>query len=564
MKDRSQIIQEAARSTHDVCVIGGGASGAGCALDSQLRGFKTILLDAGDFGSGTSTASTKLIHGGLRYLRQAVTELDIAQYRVVRLALAERRLMMDNAPHLSRACEFAVPCYNFFEAVYYDIGVKLYDWLSGDARLGASRFLNRTKSLSRMPGLKGYGLLGTVVYNDGQFDDARYNLALVQSGLSSGAEALNYARLLDFQRNSAGRIVAALIEDRLSRQRFTVSARAFINATGPFSDHVRLLAGIATERIILSRGVHIVLPLPEEFGHAALLIPKTEDGRVIFAIPWQGRLLVGTTETESSLDAELIVTRQEAEFLLRHLNRYVARPFGISDVVSAIAGLRPLVRSGNLRETKKLIRDYEVEVDPASGLISVLGGKWTVYRAMAEDAVNAVQMMLTGRITGSRTRHHALFGAEEDEMSVLSLVGIYNVPRSTIRNLTNKFGGHRKRILNLVQQDPSLAAPIVEGSPHIQAEVVYCAREEMAVSIEDILTRRLGLQFYDWRLAAQAAPLVGNILGRESGWTSARINAETGEYVGRINRYLAALGQPPVSVSDTHRENINDELHRRA
>jgi glycerol-3-phosphate dehydrogenase len=304
--------------------------------------------------------------------------------------------------------------------------------------------------------------------------------------------------------------------------------------------------------------------LPEEFGHAALLIPKTEDGRVIFAIPWQRRLLVGTTETESSLDEELIVTRQEAEFLLRHLNRYVARPFGITNVVSAIAGLRPLVRSGNLRETKKLIRDYEIEVDPASGLISVLGGKWTVYRAMAEDAVNAVQMMLTGRITGSGTRHHALFGAEEDEMSVLSLAGIYNVPGNTIRNLTNKFGGHRKRILNLIQQDPSLAAPIVEGSPHIQAEVVYCAREEMAVSIEDILTRRLGLQFYDWRLAAQAAPLVGNILGRESGWTSARINAETGEYVGRINRYLAALGQPPVSVSDTHRENINDELHRRA
>jgi glycerol-3-phosphate dehydrogenase len=379
-----------------------------------------------------------------------------------------------------------------------------------------------------------------------------------------GGEALNYARLLEFETDPTGRLIAASIEDRLSKQRFRVAARVFINATGPFSDQVRALGGNANERIILSRGVHILLPLPEEFGNEALLIPKTDDGRVIFAIPWQGRLLVGTTETESTLDTQLTVTREEAEFLLRHVNRYLARRFDIEDIVSAIAGLRPLVRSRNSRETKKLIRDYEIEVDRQSGLISVLGGKWTVYRAMAEDAINTVQRLLTGRITDSRTRYHMLFGAEDEDASVEALLAIYHVPRSTIRHITDKFGSRRTRLLDLIRQDGSLISPIIHGSPHIQAEVVYSVREEMAVSVEDILSRRLGLQFYDWCLAAQAAPVVGEILGRELGWSPAQTRSEVSGYVDGINRGLEALGRERVRVTGMHRGNINEELHRRA
>ena len=565
MKHRSEIIKHAASASFDVCVIGGGASGAGCALDSQLRGFKTILLEAGDFGSGTSTASTKLIHGGLRYLEQAVTEFDIAQYRVVRLALRERRLMMHNAPHLSRVCEFVVPCFNWLEAAYYDIGLKLYDWLSGDASLAASHFVAQAKSLNRMPCLKAQGLRGTIVYSDGQFDDARYNLALVQSCVASGGNALNYARVLEFDKDTEGRLLAALIEDRLSKQRFKVSARAFINATGPFSDQMRRLAAAdAKARIRLSRGVHILLPLPKEFGDDALLIPRSDDGRVIFAIPWHGRLIVGTTETESTLDAELIVTREEAEFLLRHLNRYLARPFEVADVVSAIAGLRPLVRSRNARDTKKLIRDYEIEIDSQSGLISVLGGKWTVYRAMAEDAINAVQKALTGRITDSRTRDHILFGAAGNDPGIEDLFAAYRVPRSTIRHLTQKFGSGRTQILGLLRNDPSLVAPILDGAPYIEAEVIYCVREELAVCIEDILSRRLGLQFYDWHLAVQAAPVVGRILARELGWSHSRMQAEIDGYIERIDRCLTELGLKPARVAGIHRGKVNDELHRRA
>jgi glycerol-3-phosphate dehydrogenase len=564
MRPRSEIIQRAAGTAYDVCVIGGGASGAGCALDSQLRGFKTILLDAGDFGSGTSSASTKLIHGGLRYLQQAVREFDIGQYRVVRRALRERRLMMNNAPHLSQPCRFVVPCYSLFEAAYYDAGVKLYDWLSGDASLSSSCFIGRAKTSARMPCLKEKDLFGAVIYSDGQFDAARYNLALVQSSVAEGTDALNYARLVQFRKDSDGRLVAASIEDRLSKEHFTVKARAFINATGPYSDEVRRLAGNTSERIILSRGVHILLPLIGEFGADALLIPRTDDGRVIFAIPWQGRLLVGTTETESTLDAELIVTRQEAEFLLRHLNRYIAKAFHLDDIVSAIAGLRPLIRSRNPRETKKLIRDYEIEIDRSSGLVSVLGGKWSVYRAMAEDAIDAVQKLLTGRITDSRSGNHRLYGAEDQDTNLDTLLAMYQINRSTIRHLTQKFGGQRTRILDLIRHDPSLASPLVDGSPHIQAEVVHCVREEMATSIEDILSRRLGLQFYHWRLAAHAAPIVGHILGRELDWPAARIAAEVAAYIERINRCLEALGQDRISVMEKDTGNLNGELHRRA
>ena len=260
----------------------------------------------------------------------------------------------------------------------------------------------------------------------------------------------------------------------------------------------------------------------------------------------------------------MTVTREEAEFLLRHVNRYLLTSFEIRDVVSAIAGLRPLVRSDNSRETKKLIRDYEIEVDRRSGLISVLGGKWTVYRAMAEDAIDTVQKLLTGRITKSRTREYPLMGADDDSASVELLAAKYEMPRSTIRHLTEKFGARRIRILDLIHENASLASPIIEGMPHIQAEILYAVRQESAVCVEDILSRRLGIQFYDWRLAAQAAPVVAAIAAKELGWSPEQTRSELNAYADRINRCLVAIGQERICVKQTHRGNINDELHRRA
>jgi len=547
MRQRSDTIRRVAASSYDVCIIGGGATGAGCALDAQLRSLKTVLLDAGDFGSATSSASTKLIHGGLRYLQQAVMELDASHYRLVRQALHERHLMMRNAPNLVRTRDFAIPCFSLLEAAYYDVGSKLYDWLAGESSLSRSRWVSSAKSLATAPYIRPHGLKGTVVYSDGQFDDARYNLALVQSCVAAGGDALNHAPVIGFDADGQGRLAAVIIKEAESGDRIRITAKVFVNATGPFSDRVRRLDDPdAKERLRLSRGVHILLPLPEDFGYHALLIPKTEDKRLMFAIPWQGRLLVGTTETESNLSDEMMVTRAEAEYLLRHLRRYLSKTFQLSDIVSAMVGVRPLVRSTDRRDTTKLVRDYEIEVS-RSGLISILGGKWTVYRAMAEDAVKAVQQAVTGRTTACVTRAHPLFGslpesADGYAAEAESLVRAHGITPETASHLLQKFGTCASCVLDLAREDQSLLSPLVEGSPQIEAEIVYSIRKEMAISIEDVLSRRLGLQYFDWRLAAQAAPAAARILARELGWCADRARSEVGSYTGLISRYLTTLG----------------------
>ena len=543
MRQRSDAIRRAAATAYDVCVIGGGATGAGCALDAQARGLKTLLLDAGDFGGFTSTASTKLIHGGLRYLEQAILELDFGQFPVLWRALRERRLMMNNAPHLTRQRQFAVPCYNLFDAVYYGIGLKIYDWLSGRASLSRSYFVPRAESGKNMPWLQSRGLVGMVMYADGQFDDARYNLSLVQGCAEQGGEVLNYARVQAFGTDRNGRLIAARVEDRESHESFSVTARVFVNATGPFSDEVRRMAvPHAQPRLSVSKGVHILLPLPEGFGDGALMIPKTEDGRVIFSIPWQDRLLVGTTETQAGIDTEMIVTAAEAEYLLRHLNPYLTKPFQLSDIVSAIAGLRPLIRSNNSRDTSKLIRDYEIETLAPSGLISALGGKWTVYRAMAEDAINAAERSLTGHVTACPTRKHPISGYGGNLAKVSGdLLGNKLITAETARHLIEKFGVHASCVITLGLQNNSLFAPLVPGAAAIRAEVVYCIRAEMAVSIDDILNRRLGLQSFDMRLAREAAPVVADILAVELSWKPSRVEKETRRYTDRLLRLQTEL-----------------------
>jgi len=553
MQQRSEIVGRIGATSYDVCVIGGGASGAGCALDAQLRGLKTVVVDAGDFGSATSSASTKLIHGGLRYLQQAMVEWDIGQYRVVRGALRERIFMLRNAPHLTGVLEFAVPCFSLIDAVYYSVGLKLYDWLAGKAVLRSSFFLGRTRALARFANLNGSGLFGAALYSDGQFDDSRYNLALIRSCSDAGGDVLNYAAVTGFTKDRHGRLATAEVEERQSGTHLSIRANAFLNATGPFSDRLREMAspGI-TPRLILSKGVHIVLPLPAGFGNDAVLIPKTEDGRVIFAIPWQGRLLVGTTDTEATLDEVPSVTRAEAEYLLRHLNRYLTPPSTRSAIVSAMAGVRPLVRSGKRSRTSKMVRDYEIEVEPRSGLISVLGGKWTVYRLMAEHAVDAVQRGLNGKITPSRTRNYALLGSESHTIEAAeNLAAIHGIAPDIARHLVDKFGSCALRVLELVRADASLGARIVPGAPQIAAEVVYCVREEMAMGIEDILSRRLGLQSFDWRLAIEAASAVGNILARELGWPRTRTGEEIRLYVDRIRASSEALGIDLVHAGTT-------------
>ena len=544
MKTHQEALESIKKNTFDLCVIGGGAVGAGCALDAQLRGLQTVMLDGGDFAGATSSASTKIIHGGVRYLQDAVTHLDIHQYEVVKKSLRERILMLQNAPYLTRTLEFIVPCFSWFDLLYCGIGIKMYDWMAGDDRLSASRYISPKGVMKRFPSLKSSRLAGAIAYADGQFDDSRYGMTLVRTFTETGGEAINYAKVTGFEKALNGKLTAARVEDQITNRTLHVRARAFVNSTGPFSDTVRDLAHPGIEpRMRPSKGVHIFLPLDRFSERAALLIPKTEDGRVIFAVPWLGRLLVGTTDDEVGVQEEMIVQRSEAEYLIRHLNAYVDRPFSLNQITSGIAGLRPLVRSKGPKETKNLVRDDELEIDESSGLISILGGKWTTYRAMAEETIDAAQKCLDGVVTRSLTAHRRLSGSEGYDVNYpRTLVKEFGIAADTAHHLSEKFGTVASTVLALTLANPRLLSRIIPDSPAILAEVVYGIRCEMATSIEDILARRIGLQLFSWRDAIVAAPIVAPFLADELGWSQTQMKEAVEEYMRKINRLMVTAG----------------------
>ena len=544
MKGRVAALEAIPGKSFDVCVIGGGATGCGCALDAQLRGLRTLLLEAGDFASATSSTSTKMVHGGVRYLEQALREFDLKEFKVLKRALRERVLMLRNAPFLTRTQLFLTPCFNWFEACYLEIGLKIYDRIAGRASLSRSFFVPRQEALRRMPMLTPSGLVGAVAYADGQFDDARYNITLAKSFAEAGGEALNYARVTAFDKDANGKLAAAQVEEQVSHRSFSVNARVFINATGPFADGIREMAtpGVAP-RMRLSKGVHILLPLEILSSADAMLIPKTEDGRVLFAIPWMGRLLVGTTEQEVSIGDELYVTREEVDYVLRHLTRYLARPVTPDQIVSGMAGARPLVSSGQSSDTKRLARDHEVEIDRQSGLISILGGKWTTYRAMAEDTVDTALEYLGMPATPSRTQDNPLLGSDGYSPDYWrALVSEYRVPEAAAQHLAEKYGARASEVLDLGTRNPELSAPLVDGLAPLRAEVAFGAREEMAITIEDVLARRIGLQAYGWRDAIRAAPAVADILARELAWSPAERQRAVTAYLGQIHRLMQKAG----------------------
>jgi glycerol-3-phosphate dehydrogenase len=561
MLARSEQLKKIAGQTFDVVVIGGGATGSGCALDAQLRGLSVVMLDAGDFAGATSSAATKIVHGGVRYLEEAIKDVDPKEYHVVVRALHERVRMMENAPHLTRKLDFLVPSYSWLNAAYLDIGLKIYDWLAGSARIAPSKFLGREETLKRMPNVKKEGLLGAVSYYDGQFDDSRYNTATVLSFVKAGGAALNYARVTALLRDASGKLNGVTVKDQIGGSTFDVHTKVIVNATGPFADAIRKQANASVPtRMRLSKGSHILFPIEKFPTQDAMLIPKTDDGRVLFAVPWGGRLLVGTTEQEVTPDEEYYVTKEDVAFMLKQLNHYTETPLTPEDIVAGFAGARPLVSSGENESTKSLARDDVIEIDKTSGLISIMGGKWTTHRAMAEDTITAVQKALGTPIKDCATKTFKLYGGEGfTENFWESLVRDYSVSTETAHLLARKFGTAAKDVLMLAKTDASLAQPLIPGHPYPQAAVVYVVREEMAMTIEDVLARRLGVQFYSWRDAIHAAPVVAALLGKELGWTDEQTRAATTAYVEKINRWLehAGLARETASGSSAATSSAN-------
>ena len=508
--DRAQTLRELKSTRFDVLILGGGATGLGIAVDAASRGFRTALVEAGDFAQATSSRATKLVHGGVRYLVSG-------QIHLVYEALHERRIMLRNAPHLVHALPLVTPAYKWFDLPFYGSGLKAYDVLSGSASMGATRMLTRQEVLDRIPGIQPRKLKGGILYFDGQFDDARLAIALALTAEDHGAVVANYVRCTGLLK-SEGLITGAHVTDVESGNEMDVCAGLVINATGIFSDEVRQQDRPDLPNLLsTSRGTHILVPQQVLGAQTAIMVPKTADGRLIFAIPWQGRCLIGTTDVpQSTVCMEPGHSAAEIEFLLSTLNPYLSKPICTEDILSVFSGLRPLV-TGKVVNTSRLSREHFLDISP-SGLITIAGGKWTTYRRMAEDtlsfAVRHGRLPARPCITRTLPLHGAPAHAEDLHATT---------PASLVQ-----YGTDAAQVLAIAANTPSLAASLHPELPLTGSEVLFAVRNEKARTVEDVLSRRSRSLLLNSRAAVEAAPaaaaLMADELQQDQDWCTRQVS----------------------------------------
>lgn len=501
---------EGAAEPFDLLVVGGGATGAGVALDAASRGLRVALVEREDLSAGTSSRSTKLIHGGVRYLEKAVKHFDRSQFALVRDALHERAVLIRNAPHLCHPLPLVTPLYNWLQVPYFMTGLKLYDGLAGRSNLHPSRFVDAREAKRRFPQLKEEGLRGGVIYYDGQFDDARMNVAIAMSAVERGAVVLTHAEVTALH-VTAGRVAGATVTDRLDGSVFDVGARAVVNAAGPYVDAVRRLEDAdATPMLTASSGVHIVLDERFSPPDTGLLIPQTEDGRVLFLLPWQGATLVGTTDQPAEVTFEPEATEAEIAYILRHLEQYFSLPVTRADVKAAWSGLRPLVSDPSAADTARLSRDHVVHVG-TRGLVTIAGGKWTTYRRMAADAVDAaVGEGALASAGPSSTVDLKLVGAERFEPSGAGALQERGFAADVASHLHFAYGDRAGVVADLAVD--GLDARLAAGYPYLEAEAVYAVQHELAATAPDVVHRRTRLGFLDAAAAAAAGDRVEELV----------------------------------------------------
>ncbi|MGO1788149.1 MAG: FAD-dependent oxidoreductase [Sphingobacterium sp.] len=516
--NRTDQLQELAGTTiWDLVVIGGGATGLGIAVDAASRGFKVLLVEKYDFAKGTSSKSTKLVHGGVRYLAQG----DI---KLVLDALKERGRIFKNAPHVSSAQSFVIPLYTIFDKLKYLAGLKMYDWMAGSRRIGRSVLLSKKEVVEKLPSIKTEGLKGGILYYDGQFDDARLAVNLAQTAIEHGAKVLNYVEAIAFDKDQAGKINGVRLRDRETGERYQVQTKTVINATGIFVDDI-LKIDVPEHRNLVrpSQGSHIVIDQKFLGGADALMIPQTSDGRVLFGVPWHGKVLLGTTDLP--IDEHEIEPRplqQEIEFILATAKDYLNPAPGKDDILSIYAGLRPLAApKDNQESTKEISRDHKL-IRSDSGLLTITGGKWTTYRKMAEDTVNlAIQTGDLAKVD-CKTHNLPIHGSTKE---------VYPAP-------WNLYGKDYEGIQTLIQQDEGLREPLVDGYHYLAAEVVWSCRHEMIRQVEDFLARRCRLLLLDARAAIAAAPKVAEIMSKELNKNPEWVEDQIKEFNKIANRYL--------------------------
>lgn len=477
----------------DMVIIGGGATGLGAAVDAASRGYKTLLIEQYDFAKGSSGRSTKLIHGGVRYLAQG-------NIKLVRESLRERGFLLKNAPHICHGIPFVLPAFRWWEKWYYGIGLKFYDLLSGKLSLGKTTILSKKKTRELLPALDPEKLKGAVLYHDGLFDDSRLATSLACTAASQGATVINYCTLTSFVKKN-DRIRGVVIRDTITGQEYTLNCKVVINATGVFTDSIMQLDDPQHKPIVtVSQGIHIVVDKRFFPGESAMIIPKTDDGRILFSVPWHNKVVIGTTDTPvSEISIEPKPLPEEIDFVIRHINRYINTQIRPRDVKSIFAGLRPLIAVQGKKATAILPRDYTTVVS-ASGMITITGGKWTTYRVMGKAAIDNAAFI-------------AKLPKKRCITESLQLHG-YISNRNSNHNFS-VYGSNVEAIEQLMNEHPGLKEKIHPNLPYTIAEVVWIITYEMAVTVDDVLARRTRALFLDAKAAIDAAPLVASLMAKE-------------------------------------------------
>ncbi|MFH6934726.1 FAD-dependent oxidoreductase [Flavobacterium sp. FlaQc-30] len=520
MKRSEQLSKLKNTEQWDVIIIGGGASGLGTALDAASRGYKTILLEAVDFAKGTSSRSTKLVHGGVRYLEQGNIHLVIE-------ALKERGLLAKNAGHLVKNQSFVIPNYNWWGGLFYTTGLTIYDLLAGRLSLGRSKYISKKKTIEMLPTVEEKGLVNGVIYHDGQFDDSRLAINIAQTAVEKGACLLNYAKVVNLLKDDKNQIIGVEAIDHETGDHYKIKGAAIINATGVFTNAIMKLNDTVYKKYIVpSQGIHLVFDKSFLPSDHALMIPKTSDGRVLFAVPWHNRIVVGTTDTlirKHSL--EPIALESEIEFVLENAQRFLAKKPTRADVLSVFAGLRPLAAPEEEgKSTKEVSRSHKIIVSE-TGLITITGGKWTTYRKIAEDIID--KAIKKGKLPNKPcvTQHLSIHG---------------NKPTTTLDRMNHLYiyGSDVAEILELQKNEPELKEKLHPDHEFTMAEVVWAIRYEMARTVDDILARRVRLLFLDARAAIESSEKVARVLAKELGHDEAWIHKEISNFKGISRGFL--------------------------
>ncbi|KAM3584844.1 uncharacterized protein V6R79_000594 [Siganus canaliculatus] len=521
----------------DVLVVGGGATGVGCALDAVTRNLRTALVERSDFSSGTSSRSTKLIHGGVRYLQKAIMKLDYEQYMMVKEALHERANLLEIAPHLSAPLPIMLPVYNWWQLPYYWAGIKMYDLVAGIQCLKSSYVLSKTKALELFPMLKKDRLVGAIVYYDGQHNDARMNLAIALSAARYGAAIANYTEVVRLLKTSdpltgKEKVCGARCRDVITGKEFDVKAKCVINATGPFTDSLRKMDNQETPNICQpSAGVHIVIPGYYSPDNMGLLDPATSDGRVIFFLPWEKMTIAGTTDTPTNVTAHPIPGEDDINFILREVRNYLSPDVEVrrGDVLAAWSGIRPLVTDPNSKDTQSICRNHIVSISD-SGLVTIAGGKWTTYRSMAEETLDAAVKSHGLSAESCKTVGLMLEGAKGWTPTLyIRLVQDYGLENEVAQHLVATYGGKAFDVAKMAQVTgqrwPIVGKRLVSEFPYIEAEVLYAIREYACTAI-DIIARRTRLGFLNVQAADEALPRIVQIMGKELSWSQEKMTEE--------------------------------------